>query len=150
MTRSARVLFQENRDGCLADAAFRDADHKVIERILVGVAFDAVHSEKNERGCDGGWFVAVNERVIPADAVEIRGSHREKRLVKKRAVECGFGAADRRLQQPNVANARRAAEESDLFRMETEHLVEPEEWRFHYSLSRLKRPAYLRLIFTAG
>src|SRR5437899_1801157 len=87
---SSHVLFEENRHGGLADAALGYADHQFVERVLVRIDFCAVNLEKRERRAGGRSLVAVEERVLAADPVEIGAGHREDRLVKKGDLEGGL------------------------------------------------------------
>src|SRR5258708_35359316 len=127
----SNVILEEDRDGRFADAPFGNADDEIVERVLVRVDCDAVHFEKRERRTKSRPFVAVEEGVIPADAVEIRRGHRKDRLVEKYSAEGGLDASHSRLQESEIADAGRPTKAPDLLRMEAEHLVESEELRAH-------------------
>ena len=77
------MLFKEDGDGSLADLSFSYAYDEIDELILLGVDVDLIRIEECKRGRQGGAFVAVDERMVAANAMKVRGCHLEDRFVKE-------------------------------------------------------------------
>lgn len=142
MRCSGRAVFQKHGDACLADFPFSYADDQVDELVLVGLNFDVVRVEKRQCGRQCRSFVAVNEGMIAADTVQVRGRHLEDRFVKEDASEGCLDIAHRREEETCVANAGGASEQTDLLFVSDKDFVESEKKKTHYSLRRRNTPAY--------
>src|SRR5262249_36620066 len=132
-----------------AHAALGDADHEIVKSVLARLDVDAVHVEERERDADRSPLIAIKEWMVTADPVQIRRCHLEDGLMHVSPAARSFAASPRRLQKSDVADSGRAAEKMDLLGMKAENFIERQEQRVHHSLSRLKSPAYLRLILSA-
>src|SRR5438067_7354829 len=82
------VLFQKDRDHCLADSALGDADNEIVKVVLTRVNLNLIHTQKRQRSRRRSSFVAVHEWMIAADSVQVCGGHLEDRFVKKNLAEC--------------------------------------------------------------
>ena len=89
------MVFQEDGDACFADFPFSDANDEIDELTVVGVNFDLIRIEECKCGGECGAFVAVNERMVAADAMKVRGCHLEDRFMKEDAVEGCFDISHR-------------------------------------------------------
>jgi hypothetical protein len=126
------VILKEDRNACLADFSFSYANDEIDEFILVGADFDPIRVQECKRGRECRTFVAVNEGMIAADAMEVCGCHLEDRLVKENASEGCLDVSHCRQKKACVTNAGGSSEQPDLFFVSDENLVKSEEKNLHF------------------
>ena len=107
-----------------------DGEHEFCVIILFGRQANLVQRQKHVGGNGANAFVAINERMILNQMEQIRRGHFIDVRVEKLTAKGGGRHRKRRLQQPPISHADRAAIAFDLVAMDFGNFVESQEARF--------------------
>lgn len=104
-----------------------DLQHGSFEQALGIVDGHAIQLKKHQGARQGCPLVSINEGVILAEVVGVRGCHLVPPLVQPLTGEGGLGLGERRFQEPKIPDTILSAIPSDLVGMDFDDLSEAEE-----------------------